>query len=231
MDATDHIIRGEGTASPCVGLTSEALPEVQTPRAMNTQIGVSTRNVPASNDPHWYALRCTYGKEKQINEALIKVGVTTFYPTIPTVKIINGKRQKVEVSYAPNLLFAHGTFDELKTYVYNHDTFEHLRFYYRHFHAGSRIEKEPMIVPNNQMNSFKLICEAKEQDIIITTEVIHKFQEGEQVRVIAGPFKGVIGTVARYQGQQRVGIILDGLLTAMTAYVPSIYLEIITDEI
>lgn len=225
MDATDHIIRGEGTASPCVGLTSDALPEVQTSSTMNSKTGVSTRNVPASNDPHWYALRCTYGKEKLINEALIKAGVSTFYPTIPTVKLINGKRQKVEVSYAPNLLFAHGTFDELKTYVYDQDTFEHLRFYYRHFHVGSRIEKEPMIVPDDQMNSFKLICEAKEQDIIITTEVIRKFQEGERVRVIAGPFKGVIGAVARYQGQQRVGIIFDGLLTALTAYVPSVFLE------
>ena len=40
-----------------------------------------------------------------------------------------------------------------------------------------------------------------------------------------GKFKGVTGTVARYQGQQGVGIVIDGLLTVATAYVPSVFLK------
>lgn len=46
------------------------------------------------------------------------------------------------------------------------------------------------------------------------------------VRIIDGKFKGVVGRVARYQGQQRVGIVIDGLLTIATAYVPTAFLEI-----
>ena len=45
------------------------------------------------------------------------------------------------------------------------------------------------------------------------------------MRVIDGVFKGVIGKVARYHGQQRVAIVIDGLATIASAYVPSAFLE------
>lgn len=51
-------------------------------------------------------------------------------------------------------------------------------------------------------------------------------QKGQVVRIIDGKFKGVVGRVARYQGQQRVGIVIDGLLTVATAYIPTAFLEI-----
>ena len=38
-------------------------------------------------------------------------------------------------------------------------------------------------------------------------------------------FKGVVGKVARYHGQQRVAVIIDGLLTIASAYVPTAFLE------
>ena len=82
-----------------------------------------------------------------------------------------------------------------------------------------------MIVPDYQMDSLKIICAADADEIIISTDRIDKFQKGQVVRIIEGKFKGVTGTVARYQGQQRVGIVIDGLLTVATAYVPSVFLE------
>ena len=50
------------------------------------------------------------------------------------------------------------------------------------------------------------------------------------MRVIDGVFKGVIGKVARYHGQQRVAIIIDELMTIASAYVPSAFLEKIFDS-
>ena len=35
----------------------------------------------------------------------------------------------------------------------------------------------------------------------------------------------MIGRVARWQGQQRVGVVVDDLVTVVTAYVPSAFLE------
>ena len=45
------------------------------------------------------------------------------------------------------------------------------------------------------------------------------------VRVVDGAFKGVVGRVARWHGQQRVAVVVDELVTAVTAYVPSAFLD------
>ena len=77
------------------------------------------------------------------------------------------------------------------------------------------------------MNSLKIICAADSDDIIASTEEVEKFKTGQKVRIIEGKFAGVTGIVARYQSQQRVGIVIDGLLTVCTAYVPSAFIKII----
>ena len=65
---------GGGETPPCAGLTPNVLPEAQsTISAVSSHTGVSTRNVHTGttlkqqkqeDTPHWYALRCTYGREK-----------------------------------------------------------------------------------------------------------------------------------------------------------------------
>lgn len=58
---------------------------------------------------------------------------------------------------------------------------------------------------------------------------VPKFEKGQLVRITDGAFKGVIGRVARWQGQQRVGVVVDDLITFCTAYVPSAFLENMTN--
>ena len=218
------------------GLTSNALPEVQKPiKPTNSQTGVSTSNVrlgtsiatnrKSTDTPHWYALRTTYGREKKAYDYLISKNVVAFYPTLKSIKIIAGKRIAIEESRIPNIFFAYGTEDELKAFVYDNVNLPYLRFYYRHTHVGNKIVKVPLIVPNNQMNSLKIICAADSDDIVASTEEVEKFKSGQKVRIIDGKFKGVVGVVARYHSQQRVGIIIDGLLTVCTAFVPNAFIE------
>ena len=225
----------EGDNLPRVGLTSSALPEAQSSsRAESSQTGVSTRNVPSANElptikrakntPHWYALRVTYGREKKAYDYLVGKNVEAYYPTIKTVKVVDGNRKTIEESRLPNIFFARGTEEEIKSFVYDNVNLPHLRFYYRHTHEGARLIKEPLIVPDYQIEGLRIIC-ASEADILIVPPETQKFQAGQTVRVIDGVFKGVIGKVARYHGQQRVAIIIDGLLTIASAYVPSAFLE------
>ena len=154
-------------------------------------------------------------------------GITAFYPTTSVVRLIKGKRKVVTVSRLPNIFFAYGTEEEIKTFVYDNVNLPFLRFYYRHIHIGRKIEKTPMIVPNYQMDSLKIICAADVDNTIVTLDEVPKFEKGQLVRVIDGAFKGVIGRVARWQGQQRVGVVVDELVTVCTAYVPSVFLEIV----
>ena len=226
---------GGGEFPPCAGLTSNALPEAQsTVSAESSQTGVSTRNAHITSKPkaqkeeeipHWYALRTTYGREKKAYDYMTAKGITAFYPTTEVVKLIKGKRKIVTESRLPNIFFAYGTEEQLKTFVYDNVNLPFLRFYYRHEHVGSRAIKTPLIVPKYQMESLKIICEAEASDIIVSLSSVPNFQTGQMVRVVDGAFKGVIGRVKRWQGQQRVGIVIDGLLTVATAYVPSVFLE------
>lgn len=227
---------GGGEFPPCAGLTSNALPEVQSYVAKNSQTGVSTKNAlsttkKSSNNPKepqlWYALRTTYGREKKAYDYMTAKGITVFLPTVNTIKMINGKRKSVTESRLPNIFFAYGTEEEIKAYVYDNVNLPFLRFYYRHKHEGKKIEKTPMIVPNSQIDSLKIICEAEAEDIIISHTEIPKFKKGQVVRIIDGAFKGVVGRIARYQGQQRVAVVMDELVTICTAYIPSAFIETI----
>lgn len=82
-----------------------------------------------------------------------------------------------------------------------------------------------MIVPNHQMESLKIIYASEAEDIILVPSDVEKFKAGQTVRVIEGAFTGIIGKVVRYHGQQRVAIIIEGLMTIASAYVPSAFLE------
>ena len=230
---------GGGEFPPCAGLTSNALPEAQsTVAAESSQTGVSTRNAHIASKPkaqreadipHWYALRTTYGREKKAYDYLTAKGITAFYPTTNVVKLIKGKRKNVTESRLPNIFFAYGTEEQLKEYVYDNVNLPFLRFYYRHIHERNRIIKTPLIVPDNQMESLKIICAADADNTFVSLVKVPKFEKGQLVKVTDGAFKGVIGRVARWQGQQRVGVVVDDLVTVVTAYIPSAFLENMTN--
>jgi len=228
---------GDGETPPCAGLTPNVLPEAQsTISAVSSHTGVSTRNVHTGttlkqqkheDTPHWYALRCTYGREKVAYDYFVAKGIIAFYPTTNAVKIINGKRKVVAESRLPNIFFAFGTEEQIKTFVYDNVNLPFLRFYYRHVHVGRRIEKIPLIVPDYQMDSLKIICAADADNTIVSLDEVPKFEKGQLVRVVDGAFNGVVGRVARWQGQQRVGVVVEGLITMVTAYVPNAFLELV----
>ena len=226
---------GGGEFPPCAGLTSNALPEAQsTVSAESSQTGVSTRSAHIATKPqiqkeeeisHWYALRTTYGREKKAYDYLTAKGITAFYPTTNVVKLIKGKRKVVTESRLPNIFFAYGTEEQLKEYVYDNVNLPFLRFYYRHIHEGNRIIKTPLIVPDNQMESLKIICAADADNTFVSLVKVPKFEKGQLVKVTDGAFKGVTGRVARWQGQQRVGVVMEEIGTIVTAYIPNAFIE------
>lgn len=173
----------------------------------------------------WYVLRATYGRERKAYDKLRELNVMALYPTVTTVRVVNGRRKVLEKPRFPNLLFARSTEEVLKKYVYNEEEkLDYLRFYYRHRHSGGRVFKEPMVVPDEQMESIKIICGVVSEHVVVTPESVKSFSKGQKVRVVDGSFKGVEG-MTRYRGQQRVGVVVDGLLTVATAYVPTAFLE------
>lgn len=176
------------------------------------------------NQPQWYAIRCTYGRVRKAYDYFVSKGIEAFYPTLTTRKVKDGETVIQEENRLSNIFFARGTLDDLKEYVFDnvHDETRHIRFYYNYHHDD---EKEPLVIPDRQMESLILLCKAEAEDVLIEPFGIDKFKKGQHVLVKEGPFAGVEGVVARFQGQQRVGVYIDGLMTVLTAYVPSAFLE------
>lgn len=246
MDALIKAETQRGGASPRqqTGLTSNLIPEakVSNKEMGSSQTGVTPKNVPSkkkaneeqSDDklPHWYVLRATYGREKYAYESILKMGGTAFYATMVTTKLIDGRRRTVEESRIPNILFVYGTKEDVKSYKNKVTTGkkEHkstfLRFYCG-YNKDSQRNTTPLIVPDKQMESFRKICLSKGNDIIITSRKITKFKEGQLVKVTSGPFEGLIGHVAHYKNQLRVGVVIDGLLSAISSYIPRGMMEVI----
>lgn len=251
MMVTEQISDKESTAengvSPaCVGLISSVLPEASAIySAASSETGVSTNYIHTESPPsatqsppeatsppaglHWYALRTTYGREQKAYDYLVAKGITAFYPTVRRIKEVSGQRKLVVESRIPNIFFAQATEEKMQRYVYDNVNLPYLRFYYRHYHEGSRITKVPLIVPDREMDSLKIICESEADDILMIPEEVTKFKTGQLVRVTEGKFKGVIGRVARYQGQQRVAVTIEDSLTIATAYLPSAFLQYIEE--
>lgn len=50
-------------------------------------------------------------------------------------------------------------------------------FYCRHVHIGRRIEKIPLMVPDYQMDSLKLICAADVDNTIVSLDEMPKFEK------------------------------------------------------
>ena len=216
-----------------IGVAPGVLPEVRkVENTENLQSWVSTDyapkpHPPLSNvsSPHLYVLRTTYGQEKKAYDYMQSKGVEVFLPTEMVVRLVKGKRRKLEVSLIPNMFFAYGTEEELKSFVFDNVNLPFLRFYYRFYQEGRLKMKAPLIVPASQMRSFRIICETRDDNMIVSTRAIPRFQRGDMVRVVEGKFKGVVGRVVKYKAQQRVGMIIDGLVSVATAYVPDAFLE------
>lgn len=231
------------TEDPCVEFAPSVLPE-ESPNGNHVNLGVSTRyclnptkkeavdetgqdTAEATEDAHWYVLKTTYGRERKACDYLISKNVKTFYPTVTTVKEIQGKRKSVTESRLPNLFFAYGTEEELTPLVQRNQDIPYLRFYCRFYREAGRVKREIITVPQRQMDSLVKLCKSDEEDVLLFPETIHKFEKGEMVRVVKGPFCGVEGRVARFKGQQRVGVVVGGMFTVLTAYVPTAFLEVI----
>lgn len=191
--------------------------------------GESTRSVHPIKDSfehkkiHWYAMRSTYGREKKAYEYIIGKGTEAFYPTSTIEKKnTDGKMIRQTVSRLPNIFFIHTTEEVAKSYAYDKKDLHYLRFYYNKHHDGT---KEPLIIPDHEIENLRILCQSKEEDVLVVPPHIHNFQQGQHVRVIKGDFAGIEGIVARWHGQQRVGITIQGLCVMATAYVPSAYLQ------
>lgn len=224
------VVAADRTSSDNTNLSSNGVSTFHAPLVNKQEKERGNFTPPRPSESHWYVLRTTYGREHKAYDYLVAKGVSAFLPMVRAIKLVHGKRKAVTQSRLPNIFFAYGTEEELQNFVYDNVNLPFLRFCYRYYSENNKIQKTPMIIPERQMQNFRIVCAAENEDVFFSQDKIHKFTKGQLVRIVDGEFAGFVGRVARFKGQQRVGIYIDGLLTMATAYVPNAYLEKIDEE-
>ena len=230
MNALPNADNRRGGKNPSsVGLTSDTSPEVQGLKTRNSHTGVSSDCV-SNGKKQWFVLRATYGRTEKALEYFKAKNVETYLPMHYVIKEINGKRKLVHEPLLPNLIFAYMTREKSHEFVKKPSvTASWLKYY---TDKTKEVEKDtgknpPVTIPDNEMTNFIKLTSVNSEHIMVVPPKRCHFKSGDLVRVIDGPFTGVVGRVGRAAGQQRVFVVLDGVCTVATAYIPNDFIQII----
>ena len=218
MNTQSDVDIRRGNKPQCFGLTATALPE-----ANSSQTGVSVRNAQSETE-QWYVLRVSYGRAEKANDLLSAKGLETYLPLHTIYKEVNGKRIKQRLPLLPNFLFAKTTLSVLEQFLKSSPDLNFITFYYDHFNKKPDGKNPPLVVPKESMDNFIKLTSIDDEHILLIDKVNGTYKQGDYVRIIDGPFKGIEGRVTKITGQKRVIVELPWLCSVATAYIPKVFL-------
>ncbi len=192
----------------------------------NIKTASSTDNV---EEAVWFLMRAAYGQEKKAKDFLEAMGIEVFLPLKEKCILQNGKRKSKLVSLIPNFLFVKSTEAEMKKYVGKGklDFFHHYYVPYKD-EKGKMVGKKgikPLVIPAKQMTIFIKWNAVEEEDKLFVPDDKFRFTKNDRVKIVRGKFIGFEGKICRFKGQTRVGLIVEGVGTIFTTYIPKDYLE------
>ena len=196
----------------------------------NIKTASSTENV---EEAVWFLMRAAYGQEKKAKDYLEAKGIEVFLPMQEKRFVQNGKCKNKQVSLIPNFLFVKSTEVEMKKYV-GKGELDFLHHYYvpHKDEKGNMIGKKgikPLVIPERQMSLFIKWNTVEDKNKLFVPGDKFNFTKDDKVKITKGKFVGFEGKVCRIKGQARVGLIIEGVGTIFTTYIPKDYLEKCTD--
>lgn len=209
--------------STCNGLASFAFPV-----AKSSSSGVSVEYV-RDETKQWYVLRILHGQVKNVCDLLISDGNYAYAAMLWKVFRKDGKKQMQLVPFL-NLLFAYLSKEQAESYVKNSNKSRFITYYYNHF-ANEGGKNPPLVIKENEMRNLILATSQLNEHVMNVELKTVRFESDELVEVTDGPFKGIVGRVARIARQKRVVITMEGIGSAITtAYIPPYFLKKVSEK-
>ena len=172
-------------------------------------------------DKKWFAVRVTYSRELKFQALLQDAGFQTFIPMCRRTFEKNGVKEQKVVPAVSNLIFIHSTRLDLDAFIQKMGEACPARYIW------DKATRQPICVPVKAMNDFMKISLSMVDDVIYLQEISEKLRAGQRVKVKAGPFEGVEGTVIRVKKSRRVMVELPGMLAIATTFINPTDLEIL----
>lgn len=162
---------------------------------------------PSTGNKNWYVLKTKSNLEKRVAQHLSKKGWDVFFPTLTTVRQWSDRKKKVVVPLIPSVLFVHCTGRQIQ-YIYGeYGVLTVLKF-----------ENKPAIVREVEINNLKILVNQVEGVEISFRE--STIEAGQPVKVVEGPFMGMIGESLFLNGKQRIKVRITSLQTECVVNVP-----------
>lgn len=170
-------------------------------------------------ETHWYAIRVSYGRVLRFCAGLMEDGIESFVPMTRKKVVKNGQTVSIAVPAISNLCFVRTTRNILEERMISMGERRYAHFVWN-VHT-----RQPIIVPDKAMEDFIHICTVMSDETLYLKDITSKLREGQRVRVIDGPFKGIEGTVLRVKRSRRVVVDFPDLLAVATNYIDPRNLE------
>ena len=205
------------------------------PEFGTSENGKSVEYALPGTEAHWFPIRATYHRAQKVYDRLVELNDGRYEPYLPTICSIEctdgGKtgHPEPQVRTEPldkGLLFVRASLPDYRRLLEVASQVPGLTPYYNHFATNEFGRNELLIVPDRQMESFRIIVESRNHDILVNQTQVPSLIEGDHVVVTGGAFAGVEGIVMKYRHQKRVFVQLHGVGTYATAYVPSAFLKL-----
>jgi hypothetical protein len=199
----------------------------------NVNFGKSVRIALMPNQRYWFPIRATHHRAQKIYDTLVSLNDDNLEPYLPLLRHIeytnedfkNPTQYIADKPLDSGLLFLRSTLNDFRALLQYHTLLAGMTPYYDHFSINSYGTNDFLTVPEKQMESFKIIVESGNQNIIVNQGEMPTFICGDKVVVIGGPFAGVEGIVMKYKHQKRVFVELQGVGRYATAYVPGAWIR------
>ena len=198
-----------------------------------TKIGKSVEYALLPDVKYWFPIRATHHRAQKIYDKIVSLRNDCLEPYLPILRHIeytnedfnNPTQYIADKPLDTGLLFLRSTVNDFRALLEYDTMFPGMTPYYNHFYKNSFGKNDFLIVPDRQMESFKIIVESGNENILVDQHQVPSFVSGDQVVVIGGPFAGVEGVVMKYKHQKRVFVELQGVGRYATAYVPGAWIR------
>jgi transcription antitermination factor NusG len=160
----------------------------------------------------WYACHTRARSEKRVAALLLERKLPALLPTVTLTRQWADRRRAVEFPLFPGYVFARFALTELHEVLSVPGIATVVRF-------GTR----PVPIREDEIENIERV--AAGLSAIGTRPDPHPFAEGEAVRVVDGPFRGVCGIVVRIRGRHRVLAGLNDIDLAVSIDVDEAVLE------
>ncbi|NDV60213.1 UpxY family transcription antiterminator [Bacteroides sp. 519] len=147
----------------------------------------------------WFAARVRRNQERIIKNKLEQLGVENYVPFKKEIRKRNDRTVELWMPVIPNVVFIYTDFNTGISIANDYG----LKISYIKTIDGKRL----LVVPQKQMDDFKLICES---GIECTLE--QNFESGDRVKVVDGYLKGLEGElISTNKDKSKLLVKLDGI--------------------